>query len=96
MRGNHGRERQAAYSGGKKVSLLRIWDAVEADFQRDYGMDLLRELDYMSWRRFQVLLRHLSPFGAVARALEEERARGAEGQEAAAAFFEGMAGVRTK
>ena len=33
---------------------------VEADFQREYGIDLSKEIDNMSWRRFVVLLQNLS------------------------------------
>jgi hypothetical protein len=33
---------------------------VEADFQREYGIDLMASLDSMSWRRFVVLLGGLS------------------------------------
>lgn len=46
--------------------MLHIWDAVEADFFRDYGIDLVEQLDHMSWRRFVTLLNNLSPYGAVA------------------------------
>lgn len=46
--------------------MLSMWDAVEADFQRDYGIDLTRQLDSMSWRRFKVLVSNLNPYGAVA------------------------------
>ena len=46
--------------------MLHIWDAVEADFIRDYGIDLVEQLDSLSWRRFVVLLNNLSPYGAVA------------------------------
>ena len=33
---------------------------------RDYGIDLMDELDSMSWRRFLVLFSNLNPYGAVA------------------------------
>ena len=49
---------------------------MEADFQRDYGLDLREALDGMSWRRFSVLVRHLSPFGAAAQAVEAVREEG--------------------
>ena len=65
---------------------------MEADFQRDYGLDLGKELDGMSWRRFSVLLRHLSPFGAVAQAAEKVREEGEDTQQAAGAFFQSMVG----
>ncbi|NLI05382.1 MAG: hypothetical protein GX483_09010 [Actinomycetaceae bacterium] len=50
--------------------MLDIWDAIEADFQRDYGMDLSQVLDVISWRRFKVLMDNLSPFGAVATSIQ--------------------------
>lgn len=33
---------------------------LEADFQREYGINLEQELWHMSWRRFLVLLNNLS------------------------------------
>ncbi|MBQ8159685.1 MAG: hypothetical protein IJ083_02945 [Clostridia bacterium] len=38
------------------------------------------ELDRMSFRRFMVLLKNLSPMGALARAMEEERRSQADRQ----------------
>ena len=46
--------------------MLHIWDAIEADFLRDYGIVLMEQLDSLSWRLFRVLLHNLSPYGAVA------------------------------
>lgn len=46
--------------------MLLIWDAIEADFLRDYRIVLREQLDSMSWRYFLVLLNNLSPYGAVA------------------------------
>ena len=66
---------------------------MEADFQRDYGMNLGEALDGMSWRRFSVLVRHLSPFGAAAQAAEKIRAEGEDSESAARAFFRGMVAV---
>ena len=43
-----------------------MWSAVEADFLRDYQIDLVEQIDRISWRRFLVLLNNLSPKGAVA------------------------------
>ena len=60
-----------------------MWDAVEADFQRDYGINLMEQIDFMSWRRFTVLFRNLSPYGAVASRADELRER--EEKEAGAA-----------
>ena len=80
---------------GKKVNLLHIWDAVEADFLRDYGIDLMEQLDQMSWRRFTVLFRNLSPYGASASRAEElrrhpqadDKISEEDGRKQAAAFF---------
>ena len=63
---------------------------MEADFQRDYGLDLRDALDGMTWRRFSVLVRHLSPFGAAAQAAERIRQEGEDSERAARAFFQGM------
>ena len=46
--------------------MLHIWDAIEADFLRDYRIVLMERIDEMSWRYFLVLLNNLSPYGAVA------------------------------
>jgi hypothetical protein len=46
--------------------LIEGWHFVEADFQREYGIDLRVELDAMTWRRFTVLVRSLSPVSATA------------------------------
>ena len=56
--------------------MLHIWDAIEADFSRDYRIDLMEQIDQMSWRRFLVLLNNLSPYGATAmriRALDNKK-----------------------
>lgn len=39
---------------------------MEADFQREYGLDLSAELGKLSWRRFIVLVRGLGPHSATA------------------------------
>lgn len=36
------------------------WDMLEADFQREYRINLSEEITVISWRRFAVLLRNLS------------------------------------
>ena len=46
--------------------MLAVWGYIEADFQRDYGLNLAVSLPHMSWRRFKILLHGLSPWGAVA------------------------------
>ncbi|MBQ9309188.1 MAG: hypothetical protein IJ229_14800 [Clostridia bacterium] len=63
---------------------------MEADFQREYGMDLTREIGQLSCRRFLILLRGLSPGGAVARKLEQLGREGDDGETGAAAFFSAM------
>lgn len=52
--------------------MLHLWGAIEADFLRDYRIDLLEQLDYMTWRKFLVLLNNLSPNGAVAVQIRSE------------------------
>lgn len=47
-----------------QFSVVESWASVEADFLREYNIDLVRDLDNMSWRRFQILLRGLSPNSA--------------------------------
>ena len=46
--------------------MLHIWDAIEADFLRDYRIVLMEQIESMTWRYFLVLLNNLSPYGAVA------------------------------
>ncbi len=71
--------------------MLQLWDAVEADFARDYGIDLTEQMDRMSWRRFSALLRNLSPQGAVAARVNGLRdGAAADDRQRAAAFFEDM------
>lgn len=41
---------------------------VEADFQREYRIDLVQELQQMTWRRFVTLVRGLSADSATAHA----------------------------
>lgn len=66
---------------------------MEADFLRDYGIDLMEQLDSMTWRRFVNLFHNLSPYGAVASRVEELRKKPAEditeeeGRAQAASFF---------
>ena len=73
-----------------------MWDAVEADFLRDYGIDLVEQLDVMSWRRFTTLFRNLSPFGAIAnradelRQQQEQEAEAGSDESQATAFFSHM------
>lgn len=45
---------------------MASWALVEADFAREYGIDLVLELPRLSLRRFMVLVRGLGPASAVA------------------------------
>ena len=72
--------------------MLLIWDAVEADFLRDYRIDLIEQLDHMTWRHFLALLNNLSPQGAVAVRIRSELQRqdnttAMDDEAAANAFF---------
>lgn len=71
--------------------MLHIWDAVEADFLRDYNISLVEQIESMSWRLFLTLLNNLSTHGAVAvrmRAEQEKPSDDPADEEAAAnAFF---------
>lgn len=40
---------------------------------RDYGIDLMEQLEYMTWRRFVILFSNLSPYGATAARADEIR-----------------------
>lgn len=80
--------------------MLHIWDAVEADFERDYGIDLMKQLDVMSWRRFLVLLNNLNPHGAVASSIRAkndetdlENRTDKEEEAAANAFFSSLVSI---
>ena len=53
--------------------MLHLWDAVEADFRRDYGITLVEQIDTISWRLFTVLFKNLSPYGATAFRADELR-----------------------
>ena len=48
-----------------------MWEYVEADFRRDYGIRLTDELPAMDWREFITLYNGLSPYGAVATHYED-------------------------
>ena len=45
---------------------MESWALVEADFMREYGIDLVAELPRLTLRRFMVLVRGLGPASAVA------------------------------
>lgn len=40
----------------EQIDIIEKWGLIEADFQREYGINLVEELDVLSWRRFLVLL----------------------------------------
>lgn len=73
--------------------MLHIWDAIEADFLRDYRIVLMEQLENMSWRYFLVLLHNVSPYGAVSmqiRAASEKKntdTTDSEDEKAANRFF---------
>lgn len=71
--------------------MLHIWDAVEADFLRDYRIRLVEQIDSMSWRLFLNLLNNLSTDGAVAVRIRAEKSKPsddpADDEAAANAFF---------
>lgn len=76
-----------------------MWDAIEADFMRDYRIDLVEQLENMSWRRFLVLLHNLTPYGSVAIKAHELSKEPAEttkqdDEAAANAFFASVVSFR--
>lgn len=77
--------------------MLHIWDAVEADFLRDYRISLVEQLDTLSWRLFLVLLNNLSPNGAVAVRIRSENDKKEPDEktdeQAANAFFSSIVSV---
>lgn len=79
--------------------MLHIWDAVEADFLRDYRIVLMEQIDTMSWRFFLVLLNNLSPNGAVAVRIRAEAEKTKNDtdektdEQAANAFFSSIVSV---
>lgn len=79
------------------MNMLHMWDAVEADFLRDYGIYLVERLDKMSWRLFLSLLNNLSPYGAVASRImaEQDKAKREPADDRAAAddFFSRVVSV---
>ena len=73
---------------------------MEADFQRDYGIDLVTDLNRLTWRKFLVLYRNLNPFGAVSNRVQAEMAEAkkeseASEEEQANAFFTQILSVNT-
>lgn len=78
--------------------MLHIWDAIEADFLRDYRIRLVEQINHMSWRYFLVLLNNLTPYGAVATRVQTEKEKPSEDpaddEEAANAFFASVVSFR--
>ena len=48
------------HPANKPRDILKDWAILEADFQREYGINLETDLWDMSWRRFVLLLNNLS------------------------------------
>lgn len=44
----------------RQIDILKEWALIEADFQREYRIDLCSQLHSLSWRKFLVLLNGLS------------------------------------
>lgn len=79
------------------MNLLHIWDAIEADFLRDYRIVLMEQIDVISWRYFLVLLNNLSPNGAVAVRIradnDKKRKEPLSDKDAADAFFSSIMAI---
>ena len=76
-RGRRARGRAGGSAGPRSgaCAFLEHWTAVEADFAREYQMDVLAEVRAgMSWRRFNALLSGLSPH-AVYRLVQRQAGR---------------------
>lgn len=74
--------------------MLQVWDAIEADFLRDYRIRLVEQIDDLTWRQFNVLLNNLSPHGALAMRIRAENEKDStenttdeEDERAANSFF---------
>jgi len=58
---------------------------IEADFQREYNIDLMRSIDKgMTWRRFTVLLSNLGPQSVFVNMQKQDKPL--EGEDAAQAL----------
>ena len=49
------------------------WSVIEADFQREYRINIAKELKDMSWRRFRALLSGLSSNSVWFAVIENEK-----------------------
>lgn len=56
--------------------MIESWASVEADFLREYQIDLAVALEDMTWRRFMILLRGLSPNSATVVRIHSTRSIG--------------------
>lgn len=77
-------------SGGVRVvDIVEQWSILEADFQRDYGIDLTEAVfeGGLGWRRFQALMTGLS-FDSVWRAWLREKPRPPLSGKAAERYFD--------
>lgn len=78
--------------------MLHIWDAIEADFLRDYRIRLVEQIHHMSWRYFLVLLNNLTQYGAVATRVQAQKEKPSEDpaddEAAANAFFASVVSFR--
>jgi hypothetical protein len=57
------------------VDVIGDWGIIEADFLREYRIDLSADIHSMTWRRFSVLLNHLS-VDSLLRNIIEQRKKG--------------------
>lgn len=55
------------------IGIAENWGLIEADFQREYQINLISEYETMSWRRFLVLLRGLGPNSVLAISMMSNR-----------------------
>ena len=60
-------------------SLIENWSFVEADLLREYQVDVTRDLPTMTWRRFLILVRGLSPNSATIAHFRGRHSIGAKG-----------------
>lgn len=61
--------------GATAESVIEHWRLVEADFTREYGIELATAMESMTWRRFLVLLGGLSSRSRTAHALAPDGKR---------------------
>jgi hypothetical protein len=49
-------KRRSKKNEEEQIDIIEKWGLIEADFQREYGINLVEELNVLSWRRFLTLL----------------------------------------